>query len=111
MEQLESPNEIIPELVAKVEDMVPELVAKVEDMVPELVAKVEEVASTIKKADVLANEVLNKLVERVPQAAKVVDEALAKSSYSCGVFRWLLSASRPHRSPAKLEAPLSEVPK
>lgn len=81
----------------------------------ELVSKVEdEIESAAKKVDDLANDALNKLVERVPEAAKVVtvvDEALAGAGCSFGLFGWTLSASRTRRSPAKSEAPSSEVPK
>lgn len=106
-----SPKEVINEVVAKVEEVLPELVAKVQEVVPELTDKVE---NAVKKVDDLANDALNKLVERVPQAARaveVVNEALAGVACSCGLFGWTLSASRSPRSPAKSEAPSSEVPK
>ena len=119
MELPESPKEIVakieelvvPELLGKVEDLVPEVVAKVQEVVPEIAEKVED---AVKKVDDMANDVLNKLVERVPQVARaveVVDEALAGVACSCGLFGWTLSASRSPRSPAKSEAPSSEVPK
>ena len=74
----------------------------------------EVVESTVKNVDDLANNALHKFVERVPVAAKAVaaiDEALAGVACSCGLFGWTLSASRSRRSPAKSEAPLSEVSK
>jgi nitrogen regulatory protein PII-like uncharacterized protein len=80
-----------------------------------LVSKVEdEIESAAKKVDDLANDALHKLVERVPETAKVVavvDEALAGSACSCGLFGWTLSASRSRRSPAKPAALSSEEPK
>lgn len=85
------------------------------DSPTEVVSKVEDqVESAAKKLDDMAADALNKLVERVPETAKVVavvDEALAGSACSCGLFGWTLSASRSRRSPAKPEALSSEVPK
>ena len=85
------------------------------ELVKEVVSKVEDqVESAAKNVDDLANDALNKLVERVPETAKVVavvDEALAGSACSCGLFGWTLSASRSPRSPAKSAAPSSEEPK
>lgn len=107
----ESPKEVIDQVVAKVEEVMPELVIRVEEVLPGLTDKVED---TVKKVDDLANDALNKLVEHVPQAARaveVVNEALAGVACSCGLFGWTLSASRSPRSPAKSEAPSSEVPK
>lgn len=123
MDLPESPKEVIDEVVAKVEQvLLPQALDKVEELLPELVANVQEVMPELtdnledaaKKVDVLANDVLNKFVERVPQAARaveVVNEALAGVACSCGLFGWTLSASRTPRSPAKSEAPSSEVPK
>jgi hypothetical protein len=62
----------------------------------------------------MASDTLNNLVERVPEVAKVVevvDEALAGSACSCGLFGWKLSMSRSRRSPAKSAALSSEEPK
>lgn len=111
MELPESPKELVDELVAKVEEVLPDLVLRVEEVLPELTDKLED---AVKNVDDLANDALNKLVERVPQVARaveVVDEALAGVACSCVLFGWMLSASRSPRSPAKSEAPSSEVPK
>ena len=104
-------KEIVDQVVAKVEEVLPEVVAKVEEVLPEVVAKVEE---SVKKVDDLANDALNKLVERIPEVAKVVevvDEALAGVACSCGLFGWILSVSRSPRSPAKSAVLSNEVPK
>lgn len=100
MDLPDTPQEVIDQVVAKVEEVLPVVVSSVED--------------SVKKVDELANDALNKLVERIPQAAKVVevvDEALAGVACSCGLFGWTLSASRTPRSPAKPVALSSEVPK
>jgi hypothetical protein len=115
MELPESPKEKLNQMAEKVEeavlDKVEEVAEKVEEVVPELADKVED---AVNQVDALASDAMNKLIERVPQAAKaveIVDQALAGAACSCGLFGWTLSASRAPRSPAKPEDPSSEVPK
>jgi ElaB/YqjD/DUF883 family membrane-anchored ribosome-binding protein len=117
-----SPKEIIDEVVSKVEEAVPELISKAEELLPEVVDKIkdvlpevsEKIEDAVKNIDNLANDALSSMIERVPQVARaveIVDEALAGVAYSCGLFGWILSVSRAHRSPAKSEALSSEAPK
>jgi len=106
-----SPKEIIDEIVSKVEEAVPDLVDKVKEVLPEVSEKIED---AVKNIDNLANDALSKMVERVPQVAnavEIIDEALAGTACSCGLFGWTLSVSKAHHSPAKSEAPSSEAPK
>jgi hypothetical protein len=119
MELPESPKEIIDEVVSKVEETVlPEIVSKVEELLPEVLVKVEEISdsveSMVKNVDDLANDALNKFVERIPQGSKlveVVDNALVGTSCSCGLLGWTISVSRSQHSPAKPEVGMNEVPK
>lgn len=122
MELPGSPKEIMEEVVSKVEEALPELISKVEELLPEVVDKVKEIVpevsekieDAVKNVDDLANDVLSKMIERVPQVARaveIVDEALAGVACSCGLFGWTLSASRTRHSPAKSEALSSEEPK
>lgn len=119
MELPESPKEIIDVVVSKVEEtLLPEVVSKVEELLPEVLDKVEDVSEKIedavKNVDDLASDALNKFVERIPQASKlveVVDNALIGTSCSCGLLGWTISVSRSRHSPAKSEVATNEVPK
>ena len=68
----------------------------------------------IKKLEESAKATLDKIIVRVPIAAsavEIVDTALAGVACSCGLFGWILSASRSRHSPAKPAVLSSEVPK
>lgn len=87
----ESPKEIIEDTVTKIEDVACEL------------------TETVKNVEGMTN-----LVERVPRVlnmVEVIDNELAGSVWTCGLFGWTLSASRLRRSPAKSAVLSSEAPK